>query len=34
MAAQISAWIFGVLCGLGFGYVLWHVIPKNRFKGI
>jgi len=30
--AEISAWIFGILCGLGFGYVRWHVIPKNKIK--
>ena len=34
MAAQISAFLFGVLTGLFIGYVLWRVIPKNRFKGI
>lgn len=27
---SISAWIFGILCGLGIGYVIWHVIPKNK----
>jgi len=34
MAAQISAFIFGVLTGLFVGYVIWHVIPKNKIKGI
>ena len=30
--AEISACIFGVLCGLGFGYVIWKVIPANKIK--
>ena len=30
----MAEFIFGVLTGLFIGYVIWHVIPKNRFKGI
>jgi F0F1-type ATP synthase assembly protein I len=30
----MAEFIFGVLMGLFIGYVIWHVIPKNRFKGI
>ena len=32
MAAQISAFLFGVLTGLFIGYVIFHVIPKNKIK--
>ena len=30
MFAEISAFIFGVVVGLFIGFVIWHVIPKNK----
>jgi uncharacterized membrane-anchored protein YhcB (DUF1043 family) len=26
--------LVGFIFGLAVGYVIWHVIPKNRFRGI
>lgn len=30
--AELSAWVFGVICGVGVCYVLWVVIPRNKKK--
>jgi F0F1-type ATP synthase assembly protein I len=30
----MADFISGVLTGLFIGYVIWHVIPKGRFRGI